>query len=368
MSPDELLVRAGVSRPSALYQLDVVFQWAALHCSVAYLVARTGDGSTHPSAGPSRLRRMKETIERMAEEIRKVVIGQDSVVELLLAAVGVSGHVLIEGVPGVAKTLLANALSRTMAVEFHRVQFTPDMEPQDLTGSMFMGQLGLTFRPGPVFTNLLLADEINRTPPRTQAALLEVMQERQVTMDGRTHPLPDPFVVIATQNPHDQQGTFPLPEAVLDRFLFKIKMDYPSMEDEVEMLHLAHRGLQPATLDDVQPVLIGADLLQSRYMVDRTYVPDEVSEYVASIVRATREMPTVALGASPRAAVHLLVASKASAALRGRDTVTPDDVARMALPVLRHRIVLRADAVFEAYDEDDAVRFAVSSVPVPAAA
>lgn len=308
---------------------------------------------------------IRDTADQLAREVRKVVVGQDSVVELLLAAVCVSGHVLIEGVPGMAKTLLGNALARAMAVDFRRAQFTPDMQPHDITGDMVSGQLGTTFRRGPVFTNFFLADEINRTPPRTQAALLEVMQERQVTMDGKTHHLPDPFFVIATQNPADQQGTYPLPESLLDRFLFKISMEYPSKQDEIAMLHLAHEGIAPATLGEVEPVLISADLLEARALVDDTRVPEPVAEFVATVVRITREMPTVTLGASPRAAVHLLVASKAAARLAGRDTVTAEDVIHMAIPVLRHRVALRSDATFDQYTADDAIRFALSSAPVP---
>ncbi len=308
---------------------------------------------------------------RVASEVRKVVVGQDDVVDLVLAALAVNGHVLLEGVPGVAKTLLANALARALGMSFRRVQFTPDMLPSDLTGTMTLRWSPdsrvqeLTFRPGPVFTNVLLADEINRTPPKTQAALLEAMQEAQVSVDGAAHPLPQPFVVIATQNPIEYEGTYPLPEAQLDRFLMKIDVGYPDEHAELALLRLDHRGVAPATLDDVLAVTDEDELRSMREAVDATTVTDEVLGYVAAIVRRTRELPSVALGASPRAAVHLLAASKASARLSGRDFVTPDDVAWMARPVLRHRLLVRPEAELERYRPDDAVQAAVASVPVP---
>jgi MoxR-like ATPase len=301
----------------------------------------------------------------MAGEIRKVVVGQDDAVELLLAAATVSGHILIEGVPGVAKTLLANALARTMAVRFQRVQFTPDTSPTDITGGIGPGQLGMTFHKGPIFTNVLLADEINRTPPHVQAALLEAMQERQVTVAGETHQLPDPFIVIATQNPIAQEGTWPLPEAQLDRFLFKIGMGYPEEADERHILELTHRGVEPATLIKVNSVIIGTDLVEARAFVDATPVDEHVIAYIVSIVRRTRELPAVSLGASPRAAVHLLAAAKARARIADRDSVSPDDVATMALPVLRHRLSLRPEALADGYSADDVLRELLSSVPVP---
>ncbi|MGQ0802311.1 MAG: AAA family ATPase [Actinomycetota bacterium] len=308
---------------------------------------------------------LRELRNRVSAEVAKVVVGQDDVVDLFLAAVAVSGHVLLEGVPGVAKTLLANATARALGVSFRRVQFTPDMLPSDLTGTMTLRGQELAFRPGPVFTHVLLADEINRTPPKTQAALLESMQERQVSVDGVAHPLPDPFLVVATQNPIEYEGTYPLPEAQLDRFLVKIDVGYPDEAGEAAMLRLAHHGVTPATLDDVQPVASADDLLAARADVDATSVTDEVVAYIVAIVRRTRELPSVALGASPRAAVHLLAASKASARLSGREFVTPDDVAWMARPVLRHRLLLRPEAELERYRPDDAVQSALAQVPVP---
>jgi MoxR-like ATPase len=315
---------------------------------------------------------VRELRDRVSAEVGKVVVGQDDVVDFLLAATAVNGHVLLEGVPGVAKTLVANATARALGVSFRRVQFTPDMLPSDLTGTMTLRPSEavptvqeLAFRAGPVFTHVLLADEINRTPPKTQAALLEAMQERQVSVDGEARPLPDPFLVIATQNPIEYEGTYPLPEAQLDRFVVKVDVGYPAERDEVGMLELAHHGVMPATIGDVRSVATAADLRAAREQVDATTVAPEIVAYVAALVRRTRELPSVALGASPRAAVHLLAASKASARMSGRDFVTPDDVAWMARPVLRHRLMLRPEAELERYRPDDAVQAALAAVPVP---
>jgi MoxR-like ATPase len=306
-----------------------------------------------------------ELRRRVGAEVAKVVVGQEGALDVMLAALLVGGHVLLEGVPGVAKTLLANACARALGVEFRRVQFTPDMLPSDITGTMTLRDRELAFRPGPVFTNVLLADEVNRTPPKTQAALLEAMQERQVTVDGQPRALPDPFLVVATQNPIEYEGTYPLPEAQLDRFLVKVDVGYPTEDEEVAMLLLARRGVDPATLDDVVAVARPADLAAARREADATAVSDDVVAYVATLVRRTRELPSVSLGASPRAAVHLLAASKAAARLAGRAFVTPDDVVRMAPPVLRHRLLLRPEAELERVRPDDAVATAVAAVPVP---
>jgi MoxR-like ATPase len=308
---------------------------------------------------------VNELRDRIAQEVAKVAVGQEETVERLLAALLVGGHVLLEGVPGVAKTLLANAVSRALGLDFRRAQFTPDMLPSDLTGTMTLRGGELTFRPGPVFTSVLLADEINRTPPKTQAALLEAMEERQVTIEGESRPLPSPFIVIATQNPIEYEGTYPLPEAQLDRFLFKLELGYPDEDTEKRILGLRHRGVQPATLDDVQPVVQADELQAAQRDVDGTGVSDEVLAYVSSIVRKTRELPSVELGASPRAGVHLLAAAKALARLDERGFVTPDDVAAAAPDVLRHRLILRPEAELERYSPDDAVQAALQAVPIP---
>jgi MoxR-like ATPase len=308
---------------------------------------------------------MKELYERVTDEVAKVVVGQEEVVRAVVIGLAVNGHVLLEGPPGVAKTLLASAVGRALGLEFRRVQFTPDMLPSDLTGTTTLRGGEPAFRPGPVFANLLLADEINRTPPKTQAALLEAMQEGQVSVDGVSRPLPDPFLVVATQNPIEYEGTYPLPEAQLDRFLMKVDVGYPSADSELRMLRLAREGLRPASLDDVAVVALQDDLLVARSRVDAITVSDDVAAYLVALVRATRALPSVSLGASPRAAVHLLAAARASALLEGRDFVTPDDIAGLAPAVLRHRLVLRPEAELERYDADAAVRTALESVPVP---
>ena len=308
---------------------------------------------------------LAELRDAVGGEVAKVVVGQDAALDVLLAALSVGGHVLLEGVPGVGKTLLADATARALGLDFRRMQFTPDMLPSDITGTMTLRGGDLTFRPGPVFTNLLLADEVNRTPPKTQAALLEAMQERQVSVEGTPRPLPDPFLVVATQNPIEYEGTYPLPEAQLDRFLVKLDVTYPDEAGEVAMLRLAHQGVDPVTLADIRPVADAGALRAARQEVDDTTVSPELLAYVAAVVRRTRSLPSVALGASPRAAVHLLAASKAAARLAGRSFVTPDDVVTMAPPVLRHRLLLRAEAELERYRPDDAVATAVASVAVP---
>jgi MoxR-like ATPase len=302
---------------------------------------------------------------RLHTEVEKVVIGQRDAVDALLVSLSVGGHALLEGVPGVAKTLLASTFSAALGLEFRRAQFTPDLLPSDLTGTMTLRDRELVFRPGPVFTNVLLADEINRTPPKTQAALLEAMQEGQVTIDGEGHPLPRPFLVVATQNPLEYEGTYPLPEAQLDRFLVKVLVEYPSEADERSLLHLARRGLRPSGSDDVRAVVGPDDVAAARAEVDATAVSEEVADYVTALVRATRALPSVAVGASPRAGVHLLVAAKASARLWGRHFVIPDDVIRVAPAVLRHRLVLRPEAELERLTPDAAVANAVAAVAVP---
>jgi MoxR-like ATPase len=298
-------------------------------------------------------------------EIAKVVVGQAGAVDALLTALVVGGHVLLEGVPGTAKTLLTRAFARTVGLEFDRAQFTPDMLPSDLTGTVTLRGGDLTFRPGPVFTNVLLADEINRTPPKTQAALLEAMAESQVTVDGTTHQLPRPFIVIATQNPIEYEGTYPLPEAQLDRFLMKVEVGYPSLEDERLMLRLARDGLAPATLGDVDTVVGPSQIDEMRAAAGSVTMTDEVLHYLSDVIRATRELPSVELGASPRAAVHLAGAARAIAVLAGRDFATPDDIGRTIRPVLRHRILIRPEAEIERYRPDDAIAAVLAAVPVP---
>lgn len=273
-------------------------------------------------------------------EVAKVVVGHADAVELLLVAAVAGGHVLLEGSPGVAKTLLAGAVARVLGVRFTRVQFTPDTTPSEIAGSTARRLGEETFVPGAVFTNVLLADEINRTPPKTQASLLEAMQEGHVTVDGRTRWLPRPFMVIATQNPFEMEGVFPLPESQLDRFLFKIVLNYCTEEEEERMLRLPHRGVTPDVIEEVRPLLDPVRLAKAQAELDATVLPDDVAKYLIAVVRRTRELPNVRLGGSPRSAIHLMSAARARARLAGRDRVTRDDVAEMALPVLRHRLVV----------------------------
>jgi MoxR-like ATPase len=308
---------------------------------------------------------VKDLYERVRAEVAAVVVGQDEALSQILGALACGGHVLIEGPPGVAKTLLARAVARALGLEFARVQFTPDMLPSDLTGTMVLRSGQLEFRSGPVFTNILLADEINRTPPKTQAALLEAMQEGQVSVDGTAHPLPDPFLVLATQNPIEYEGTYPLPEAQLDRFMLRVEIGYPSGEQERAMLSLPREGLTPSSLAGVREVVAPDELRAARRDIDETSVSDDVAGYVVDLVRRTRELPSVSLGASPRAAVHLLVAAKAVARLAGRSFVTPDDVAGIAPAALGHRLILTPEAELERFGAGDAIRAAIDDVPVP---
>ncbi len=302
---------------------------------------------------------------RLNEQVAKVVVGQSHVVDATLVAMAVGGHLLLEGPPGVAKTLLASATGRACGLDNRRIQFTPDMLPSDVTGTMTLRGNELGFRRGPIFANLVLADEINRTPPKTQAALLEAMQEGQVTVDGVEHALPQPFTVLATQNPIEYEGTYQLPEAQLDRFLMKVVMTYPAQADEEAMLRLRHAGLAPVTLADVEAVTDAAEVLSARQDVDRVSVADEIVSYVTALVRRTRELPSVMLGASPRAAVHLLAAAKAWAATAGRTYVVPDDVAALVAPVLAHRLLLTPEAELDRFTATDALANVLQSVPIP---
>jgi MoxR-like ATPase len=302
-------------------------------------------------------------------EVAKAVVGQDAVVTGLAIALLCQGHVLLEGVPGVAKTLLVRALSQSLTLEMTRVQFTPDLMPGDVTGSLVYDARSseFEFREGPVFTNLLLADEINRTPPKTQASLLEAMEERQVTVDGQSIALPDPFVVVATQNPVEYEGTYPLPEAQLDRFLLKLTVPLPERQDEIAVLARHHTGFNPRDLAaaGVTAVAGGAELEAGRAAVRRVSVRPEVLGYIVDVCRATRTSPSLSLGASPRGATAMLNTAKAWAWLSGRDFVTPDDVKALARPTLRHRVALRPEAQIEGVTPDGVLDGVLATVPVP---
>ncbi|MBU3750872.1 MAG: MoxR family ATPase [Mycobacterium sp.] len=300
-------------------------------------------------------------------EIGKAVVGQDPVVSGLMIALLCRGHVLLEGVPGVAKTLLVRALAAALQLDLKRVQFTPDLMPGDVTGSLVYDArtAAFTFREGPVFTNLLLADEINRTPPKTQAALLEAMEERQVSVDGEPQPLPDPFIVAATQNPIEYEGTYRLPEAQLDRFLLKLTVGLPSRDQEVAILHRHAHGFDPRDLAAIRPVAGQAELAAGREAVRQVLVAEEILGYVVDIAAATRNSPSLQLGVSPRGATALLSTARSWAWLTGRSYVTPDDVKAMARSTLRHRIALRPEAELEGATADGVLDGILSSVPVP---
>ena len=305
--------------------------------------------------------------QEIRDELAKAVVGQDEIVNCLLTTIIGGGHLLLEGVPGLAKTLLIKTLARVLSVPFKRIQFTPDLMPSDVLGtSVFNIRDGsFTLRRGPVFTGLLLADEINRTPPKTQSALLEAMQERQVTIDGELHQLPKIFTVCATQNPIEYEGTYPLPEAQLDRFLLKAIMEYPTLEQEVEILRRPPYDLIGEQAENVQAVAGPQDILDMRTAARAIRVEEKIYDYTAAIIRATRESNHVTLGASPRASQCLLLCAQVTAALAGRDFITPDDVKSMAAPALRHRVLLRPDAEIEGVTPDRVIEDTIARIPVP---
>jgi MoxR-like ATPase len=315
------------------------------------------------------LEAIRAVTARLRAEVHKVVVGQDAVLDLLLVALLSDGHVLLEGVPGTAKTLLARAFAATLGVGFNRIQFTPDLMPGDVLGTNLFNfqQNAFVLTKGPVFTDVLVADEINRTPPKTQAALLQAMQERSVTIDGTTHPLPSCFMVLATQNPIEQEGTYPLPEAQLDRFLFKISVGYPSRDEERGLVRVhGHRTATPAFSEfGIVPVASALDVKAMRRAVAAIRLEEPVVDYVVDLVRATRGRPQLLAGASPRAATMLATAARAMAAVQGRAFVIPDDVKALAQPVLRHRVVLAPAAEIEGLTADAAVARVLEEVEAP---
>ena len=310
-----------------------------------------------------------ELYSRIRAEVGKVVVGQDEILELALTTYFARGHLLFEGVPGLAKTLIVKALARAAGASFNRIQFTPDLLPSDIVGTNVynLAEQRFNFRRGPVFASFILADEVNRTPPKTQAALLEAMEERHVSVDGQRHDLPADFTVFATQNPIEYEGTYPLPEAQLDRFLMKIKIDYPEDAEEREILRMYDRGFDPHDLESagVAPVLTSEHWPTIRREINGVRVEDGVMNYIVSVVRATRQHRSIALGASPRAAISLLRGSKALAAVRGKSYITPDEVQSLAQPVLRHRLLLTPESELEGGDADSVIAGILSTVPVP---
>ena len=313
------------------------------------------------------LTQLKESTDRIRQEIAKVIVGQQRMVDLFLVALLSDGHVLIEGVPGVAKTLSAKLLARIIESDFSRIQFTPDLMPSDVLGtSVFNLKENLfEFKKGPVFSNIILIDEINRAPAKTQAALFEVMEERQVTMDGQTYSMEFPYFVMATQNPIEQEGTYRLPEAQLDRFLFKINIEYPSLEEEVQILegHQLRKDVLP--VDTIQSVLTPAQLEEYRQAIHQIHVEHDMLNYIGSLVNETRNNHDIYLGASPRASIAMLRTSKAYAALQGRDFITPEDIKSMAIPILRHRILLSPEKEMEGVSTDDVIQQVIEKIEVP---
>ncbi len=305
--------------------------------------------------------------DRIRAEINKVIVGQTDMIDLLLSALLTGGHVLIEGVPGIAKTLTARLLARTISVKFSRIQFTPDLMPADLIGtSVFnMKTTDFNFRQGPVFTNFLLADEINRAQAKTQSALFEVMEERQITSDGTTYPMSFPFFVVATQNPIEQEGTYKLPEAQLDRFAFKIAVNYPELHEEKTILHRFSTDFDMDLIDQVQPVITAEELLAYRKIVENVHIRPELIDYIATLTHNTRHHSALYLGASPRASLAILKTSKAVAAMQGRSYVTPDDIRTVSTPVLRHRIQLTPDRELEGFTTEQIIDEIIRTVEVP---
>ncbi len=313
------------------------------------------------------LGRLSEAVNNIRAAIGQVVVGQHKMVDLMIAGVLADGHILIEGKPGVAKTLSAKLLARSLSVRFSRIQFTPDLMPSDVLGTSVFDPKELVFRfkQGPVFSNIVLIDEINRAPAKTQAALFEIMEERQVTIDGATYPMAPPFLVLATQNPIEQEGTYRLPEAQLDRFLFKIDVDYPSLQDEILILQQQQSNTAAELLQQVQPILHAEDIATYRSMVKSLVIEPKLIEYIAKLVNETRNNAALYLGASPRASLAILKASKAMAAIRGRDFVVPEDIIEVAPHVLRHRIILTPEKEMEGTTPDELIKKMIGSIEVP---
>ena len=310
---------------------------------------------------------LQQAVSNIKQEVNKIIVGQDDMIELLIAAILADGHVLIEGVPGVAKTLTAKLLSRTMSVDFSRIQFTPDLMPSDIIGTSIynLKTTEFEFKQGPLFSNIILIDEINRAPAKTQSALFEAMEERQITVDGTTYHLAPPFIVLATQNPIEQEGTYRLPEAQLDRFLFKIEVTYPSLEKEIKILSDYHLRKDTVDVTTVHGVLNATQVKDYRGIVSNIHIDANLISYIAKIVNQTRNNSSLYLGASPRASLAILSGAKAIAAMRGRDFVTPDDIKFVATPVLKHRVMLTPEKEMEGITSNDIIKQIIEKIEVP---
>ena len=310
---------------------------------------------------------LRTAVADIRNEISKVIVGQHEMVNMLMIGLLCDGHILIEGVPGVAKTLTAKLMAKIINADFSRIQFTPDLMPSDVLGTSVFNpkEADFQFKRGPIFSNIILIDEINRAPAKTQAALFEVMEERQITIDGTTHIMDFPFLVLATQNPIEQEGTYRLPEAQLDRFLFKINVKYPSLEEEINILLNQQALTQNALLEDVHKILSTVQIAEYRHIIHQVLIDPKLVEFIAKIVNATRNNPSLFLGASPRASLAILRASKANAAIKGRDFVKPEDILEMAAPVMRHRIILTPEKEMEGITPDELIQNIISNIEIP---
>ncbi len=313
------------------------------------------------------LTELNQAVLSIHNEIKKVIVGQDEMVKLIIAALLADGHVLIEGVPGVAKTLTAKLVAKSLDVGFSRIQFTPDMMPSDVLGTPVFNpkEVAFEFKKGPVFSNIVLVDEINRAPAKTQSALLEIMEERQASVDGKTYPMAAPFMVLATQNPVEQEGTYRLPEAQLDRFIFKILVPYPSEIEEVTILTQFHKMGNAKPLDMIKPALSGQQIIALRQQIKTLIIEEKLLQFIAKLIQQTRNHKSIYLGASPRASLAIMNASKAIAAMQGRDFVTPEDILDIVTPVLRHRIILAPDKEMEGITEDEVIKQIIQTMDIP---
>jgi MoxR-like ATPase len=310
---------------------------------------------------------VKEVSDKVINEVQKVLIGYEDLVEMMFAAICVGGHVLLEGMPGLAKTLTTNLLAKSLSVDFKRIQFTPDLMPSDIVGTMMydIKSSSFSFKKGPIFSNFILADEINRAPAKTQAALFEVMEEKQVTVDGDTRELGFPLFIVATQNPIEQEGTYRLPEAQLDRFIFKLNYYYPKVEEEYEILKRFNNDFNLNSINDINPVFTAEDIKKCHEIIEKVYIKDELLHYIASLVNETRHSSKLFLGASPRASLAIMKTSKAIAAINNRDFVTPDDIRKVSAPVLNHRLILHPEKEIEGVEIDDVINEIINKIEVP---